>query len=310
MGLKNRKSKNDDLDIRSWRSISQIAGREAVTTIARNRRLLSRAKLSGICLTFLLTLTALCYGFYSLAIHRERFNLAGPSDEVRQIVFQSDGVLTHEWIQRIVRIPVSTEMMDVDIFAIKGMLEDFGQIRIATVSRRFPDELLIGIREREPILRARVPAYSESFEELLISQDGFVYKGRNYPEESLSRIPYLDGVSFKRSREGFQPISGMETVGKLLTLASTRFPSIYESWRVVSCEKFTGRPDISDQLITVRGKNIRETVFSTDDFETQLIRLAQVIDHSRRREVNALKRVNLSLGEQVFVQYYPKLMPR
>ena len=303
------KEKKDKTVVRSWRNITQIAGRKAVTKIARNRKIVSYCKNSAIGLSAIAIAAGLFFGVQFAVARYGSIKLAGPSENVRRILFRSDGVLSHDWVQKVVRIPAATEMMDVDIFAIKELLESHGQVREAEVWRRFPDQLEIALKEREPLLRARVPARREGFDELLVAADGTIYTGFDYSEEGLREIPYLGGLTFRREADGFQPVPGMETLKELLILARERYPEIYRTWRVVSCEDFSGARDRLGEVIKIGGTDIREVVFFPDGFEGQLDRLAHVVEYSQQRRVSVLKRVDLSLGEQVSVHYYAKLNP-
>ena len=303
------KKKKETAVVRSWRNISQIAGRKAVTKIARNRRILWYCKISAIGLSAIAVVAGLYFGVCLAVTEYGSIKLAGPSENVRRILFRSDGVLSHDWVRRVVRIPATTEMMDVDIFAIQELLESYGQVGKAEVWRRFPDQLEIALKEREPLLRARVPAQGKGFDELLVAADGTIYTGFDYSEEELREIPYLGGLAFRRDAGGFQPVPGMETLQKLLSLARERYPEIYRTWRVVSCENFSGAQDKLGEVIKIGGTDIREVVFLADDFEKQLDRLARVVEYSQQRRISVLKRVDLSLGEQVSVQYYAKLNP-
>lgn len=294
---------------RSWRNISQIAGRKAVTKIARKRKILGYCKISAIGLTMVAVMGGLFFGVRLVVSGYDSINLAAPSENLRRILFRSDGVLSHEWVQEIVRIPITTEMMDVDIFAIKDLLESHGQVRKVEVWRRFPDQLEISIEEREPLLRARVPALDGGFDELLVAVDGTIYPGFDYSRVDLREIPYLGGITFRREAKGFAPVPSVEILRELLVFARKHYPEIYRTWKVVSCENFSGARNRLGEVIKIEGTDVREIIFSPDGFEGQLERLARVVEYSEQRRISVVKRIDLSVGEQVSVQYYAKLNP-
>lgn len=301
------KNKSKFTDTKNWRGIKQTAGRQAVSAIARKRRLLAHAKLCSIILIILLMAGAFAYGVNFFRSYENQIILASHSDPVRRILIESNGELDYQWFERNVTWPEDKTIMEIDIFSIKQLLENKGQIASAVVTRKFPDELKIEITEHEPILRARVQAKRGDIDEVYISRDGTVYFHENYEKRKMKHLPYLGGVRFKQEDDHFLALPGMDVVSQLLDTARTRYPRIFKSWKVVSCEQFDGLNEFSDEIIKIRGRIVGEVIFTPLDFDRQLDQLASVIDYYERNNIYNIKRVDLSISDQVAVQLYSNL---
>ena len=297
-------------EIKNWRSIKQTAGRQAVSTIARKRRLVAHAKLCSIILIILFMAGGIAYSVHFFRSYENQIVLAGPSDPVRRIVFQSNGELDYQWFEHNLPWPQDKTIMEIDIFAIKQLLEKKGQIASAVVTRKFPDELMIEIIERDPILRARVPGENGNTEEVYVARDGTVYFHENYEKTKKKHLPYLGGVRFKEEDDRILSLPGMDIISQLLDTARLNYPSIFQSWRVVSCDQFDGLNEFSGEIIKIRSSNVREIIFTPLDFNRQLDQLARIIEYSERNHIYYIKRIDLSISDQVAVQFFPDFGPR
>ena len=302
---KKKKSGDGDQPLtRSWRQIEQSAQRQIVTVLARKRRIYSLLRFAGISLGLVVLIFAAGYGTYLFNTRSRNVRLVLPGEPLRETVFQSDGVLTRKWFSSEFPLNPDTSLMELDIFDLKTRLESSGQIREATVTRRFPDRLEVRIEERVPILRARVGEAGGETREVLISNRGAVYTGSGYAKTRIDQLPYLGGVRFVRNASGIRPLEGIDTVARLLSAARSRFPGIYATWKVVSCEDFSGDTSAPNASILVKGPRVKEIVFAPERFDEQLFQLDRVLEYSADRRIKVLKRVDLSLGEQVAVQYF------
>ncbi len=292
----------------TWRTIEQKGGRKAVTDLVRKRRRRVYLKAAAVFSAVILFISTLATGVYFYQTHRAAFRFSGPSEPLKLIHFETDGVLTRDWFSASVPIARGVKLMDLDIHRIKEDMENFGQIKESTVSRKFPHELLISVRERVPVLRARVStARGSKPQERLISREGVVYKGMEYPSARLERLPYLGGVRFSRGPEGIEPVKHIGELVRLLTLARIRFPEIYDDWKVASLQQPGNSFGVDHALITIKSRNVKEVVFTPPDFEWQLGQLEQIIEHSRQRGIWVIKKIDLSLGDQVAVLDFPDL---
>ena len=308
--MNKKAEEKDSLEVRSWRDIRQTAGRELVTRLARQRRRASLLRKATIALIVMGVLTGFGYGGYRVIVEGKEVIISKTSESLRSIKFGSDGVLDYEWADRWIEIRPETGIMDVDIYEIKGRLEDFLQIKSVTVTRRFPDELHILVKEREPILRVRTRGENLASEDFLVARDGVLFEGWNYLPESLNALPYIGGVKFVREKNGTRRVEEIGRIVELLDVTRNRHFGMFEGWRVVSCEDYLGEGSSYRGTIKVRGEVVREIAFSPVDFPAQLEKLNRILKRARDWGIRYLKRVDLSMGDQVVVEFYPKLNPR
>ena len=304
-----KKIKKSTESSKNWRNIDQPIGHRAVTGPARFRRWKRVFKLWAWSFAAASLAATVGYGIYFARGNMPSFSFGRGGQPVSEIDFQSDGVLNRQWFHTAVQLPTGQGIMSLDIFDIKAALENHRQVKSAAVSIRLPDRLIININERRPVLRVRVASKQGGVVQLLVASDGVVYSGRNYTGADLEHLPYLGGVRFKRGPRGIEPVPGMETVARLVYLARLRMPGIYKTWKVVSCKQFDGNPDDPSAFIVVRGSLIGEIIFAPENFETQLDRLAGIVDFMRRNHRQGIKRVDLSLDGQAVVQYNPARNP-
>ncbi len=256
----------------------------------------------------LLILSVLGYGIFLFKTNRSKINLPGSSEPLRLIHFETDGVLNRQWFAQEFYLVKGLKLMDLDIHEIKKDLEKHGQVKEATVTRKFPDELHITVRERIPVLRARLATtIGGKPEERLISREGVVYMGIEYSRSTLEELPYLGGVRFSIGPDGIEPVEGLPELARLLTLARTRFPAIYKGWKVVSLHDSGDATGVEGTVITVKSRKVKSVIFSPPDFDRQLGQLEQIIAHSKQRGIRVIKKIDLSLGDQVVVQDFPDL---
>lgn len=274
---KEKEAKNPEN--RSWRQIRQDAPVKNMTDAARRRRTANLLKASGTLFGLVALLGMGTWAFVALRGHSEPLVLPQTHEPLKRILFETDGVLTHQWLGRELSIPRGTSLMEVDIFAMKRELEMHGQVKEAVVERRFPDALFVGITEAEP--RARIAFRGEYgiVETLLVTGEGDVYQGFNYNPEDLSRLPYLADTSLKKDRGGhYRPIGGMPHLTRLFSLAWTRYPDLAEGWRVVSLQRYYGEnPRVPASLI-IRQRSGPNLIFSLRDMEEQLEKLVIILN--------------------------------
>ncbi len=308
--MKKKIEKKESSEARSWRDISQTAEKELVTRLTRRRRRVSLFRKVTITLVGMGVLTGFGYGGYQIFVEGKEVISSKTSENLRSIKFGSDGVLDSVWADKWIEIRPETGMMDVDIYEIKARLEDFRQIKSATVTRRFPDEIHISVREREPILRVRTKADKLSHEDFLVGRDGVVFKGWNYLPESINALPYIGGVKFVREKNGTRKVDGISRIVELLDATRNRHLGMIEGWRVVSCEDCLGEGNPYRGMIKIRSENVREIAFSPVEFPAQLEKLNRILQQAQDWGIQYLKRVDLSKGDQVVVEFYSKLNPR
>ena len=276
----------------SWRDIRQSSSRRAVSKHAWRRKWWLVAK-GLMALALLAALGAggwLAYERYQDGV--EPLRTVRSVQPLKEIVYQTDGVLTREWVRERLGIKLGDDVMGFDIHAMKTELESLGQVKSASL-RRQPERLVIQLRERLPVARVRVREEG-AVRTLLVDREGVVYYGQGYRVGELDRLPFLAGVSLRRAGDGYAALPHMDVVADLLRAANEHTPHLMEGWRVVDGSELP-------ELLTVRDRDIEEIVFARERMEAQLRRLDMIVAENRR-QMTGQRRVDLSLGNQVVVR--------
>jgi len=285
---------------RSWRDIRQEVSAPAMSRKGRRRQLAAWAKMGALG-TFL---AAAGWGIYEVAhsweTDRASLATAVHSEPVHDIVLiPSGGVLTRQWVAEVLALPKSASLMALDLPALRDKLLAHGQVRVAVLSRSFPDQLVVTLTERTPVARIQADDGLGAPKQLLVAKDGVVYDGFNYDKEMLAGLPWLDGIRLMRAGSGYEPIAGMDDVAALLSTAQLQAPHLYREWLIVSLARLAERDEI-----VVKAQDIPEIVFSRKRaFFKQVAQLDYIIDQAHGSvempDKPALQSVNLTLEGQV-----------
>ena len=284
---------------RSWRSIRQEVTPLAMSRKGRRRQLAGWAKVAA----FAALVAGSGWGIYELAhswsTDRAALVTAVHSAPVKDVVVIPDGVLNREWVMSVLALPKTASLMALQLPALRDKLLTSGQVRVAVVTRNFPDTLVVTLEERTPVARVQAADGTGATKQLLVAKDGVVYDGVNYDKTMLAGLPWLDGIRLVRAGNGFEPIEGMADVSALLSTAQLNAPHLYREWLIVSLARLAERDEI-----VVKAQEVPEIVFSRKrDFFKQIAQLDYVIDETHRVDpAPILQSVNLSLEGQVPVR--------
>jgi cell division protein FtsQ len=284
---------------RSWRDIRQEVTPLAMSRKGRRRRLAAGSKVvAGVVLV-----AASAWGIFEVAhswkTDRVGLTTAVHSEQVRDVVVITDGVLTRDWVNATLALPRNISLMALELPGLRDKLLATGQVRVAVLTRNFPDTLVVTLQERSPVARVQAADTDGTPKQLLVAKDGVVYDGILYDKTMLASLPWLDGIRLVKAPHGFEPIEGMDEVAKLLSTAQLNAPHLYREWLIVSLARLQERDEI-----VVKAQDVPEIVFSRKrDFFKQIAQLDDVIDQTRRAEpALVLQSVNLSLDGQVPVK--------
>lgn len=283
---------------RSWRTIRQEVSSPAMSRRGRRRRLVAWLKVTG--LVAMVTLAG--WGIYAVAHSwvSDRATLANAvhSAPVREAVLITDGVLGQKWVSAVLRLPKGASLMTLDLPALRDKLLAHGQIRVAVLTRSFPDTLVVTLQERSPVARVQASESDGTTRQLLVAKDGVAYEGFGYDKPLLASLPWLDGVRLVKAGRGYAPIPGMADVSALLSTAQLQAPHLYQDWLVVSL----ARLEEADEIL-VKAQDVPEVVFSRKrDYYKQIARLDYVLDAAGVLPETGLRSVNLTLDGQVPVR--------
>jgi hypothetical protein len=244
-------------------------------------------------------------GYFYVRGNPMQVNLSGPSQEIKRVAFETDGVLSNQWLAKFHGIRRGEMLMDVDIFELKNRLENFGQIQSATVERVFPSTLKISVSEYKPILRVRVPAKGK-FEDLMIADNGHVYSGEDYPESFTKKLPFLGSAAIFKEGNGYKRIPEVEKIVPLLELAKSDYANIYETWRIVSFRNINDDAFGIGSFIYIRSSIAEKIIFKPNHYEDQMDRLSVAIRTTLSSGIRKLGVVDVSLDSTAVVQLASK----
>jgi cell division protein FtsQ len=283
---------------RSWRSIRQEV-RPAMSRQGRRRRFAAWAKISF----FVLTFASAGWGIYEVAhawaTDRAALTTAVHSEPVRQVRLVTDGVLPKDWVLATLALPGTASLMALDLPALRDRLLAHGQVRVAVLTREFPDTLVVTLQERTPVARLHAEDGTGTAHILLVAKDGVAYEGQHYGKALLESLPWLDGFTLTRSARGFDPVPGMADVSALLSTAQLEAPHLYRDWQVVSLARLAER----DELVVTTADRTEITFSRRRDYLKQIAQLDHIVETAQSLEpAQALQSVNLALEGQVPVR--------
>ena len=211
----------------------------------------------------------------------------------------TDGVLDNAWLARTLELPPNASLLELDLEKLRGRVLADRQVLTATLTRLFPDRLVVQITERMPIARIRVDIGGVQ-RDLLVARDGVLFLGTGFDPGMLKTLPWLDGIAIARDGAGFRPVPHMDIVGRLIADAQFSAPHQYFHWLSVSLARLE-----SDRELEVTLKSGTKAMFSAKgNFFLQLAIFDEIIERTARVPGTSA-RVDLTLGREVPVTLEP-----
>ena len=282
---------------RSWRDISQPVKARAMSSGGR-----WRVVMAGLRTVALLALLAgLAWATWMVVSALRDPHKVPPAAKTVPMkapeLKSTDGVLDHAWLARTLEIPQGASLMELDLEKLRERILFDRQVLTATLTRHFPDRLLVHVTERMPIARVRVDLGIVQ-RDLLVARDGVLFFGTGFDPGMLKTLPWLDGVAIAREGAGFRPIANMDVVARLLADARFSAPHLYAYWQAVSLARLE-----SDRELEVTMKNGTKALFTgKGSFFIQLAYFDEIFDRLSRIP-GARARVDLTLGREVPVTF-------
>ena len=284
---------------REWSDIQQADHGRSTTGVARKRKWTRIWRWTALVMLAAVICGALAYASVSAS---KDSNSLEPSASLEKVTFRTDGVLNDKWLAKALEVRHGMSMTSVDIAKIRQLLEANGQIKSAAVTLHLPNELVVEVRERMPILRAQAQVASGIVKTLLISSDGTIYTGSNYPANTIRALPYVDGVVFRKNGDGYEPLGDIQPVAKLLDTARTGWPKFYRDWHIVSLKRYRGSDSLMSN-VEIQSKTLGKLTLSVKDVDNQMRRLAQALASGAASDGRQIVGVNLSIPGQAIVDY-------
>jgi cell division septal protein FtsQ len=243
--------------------------------------------------------------FAGFSLLREKIKIEGKSifaQPVRRIEFHSDGTLNGEWARPYLIFPKRTDIMEVDIFAIKRKIETCSQVKSVRVERHFPDTVRIDVSERIPLLRVRV-SDGKIYREMFIDEEGEVFLCEKVAEIERKMMPFLAGTTLKKKADGhYEKIESLGKVCEFLKLAKAKYWPIYAQMEVISIEKLR-KKNVPWSKINVRCHQIFSVIFKDSDFDEQLKRLNFILSTPQVKNKLPIERIDLSFGKDALINF-------
>jgi len=275
---------------RSWRDIRQEVSAPAMSRRGRRRQLAAWTKVGVLCTLVAGSGWTIFTLAHSWSTDRAALATAVHSEPVRDVVLITDGVLTQQWVTGVLGLPKSVTLMALDLPALRDKLLANGQVRVAVLTRGFPDQLVVTLQERTPVARVQASDGQGDPKQFLVAKDGVVYDGNHYDPHMVAGLPWLDGIRLVRAGNGFEPIPGMDDVSALLSTAQLQAPHLYRDWQIVSLARLAETDEIR-----VKSQEIPEIVFTRKRaYFKQVAQLDYIIDRARELPDPAIKSVDLT----------------
>ncbi|HEX2861149.1 MAG TPA: FtsQ-type POTRA domain-containing protein, partial [Lacunisphaera sp.] len=157
---------------RSWRSIRQDVSSPAMSRKGRRRRLVAWLKITALVASVSVAGWGLYAVAHSWATDRASLATAVHSQPVKEIVLITDGVLSQKWASAILALPKGASLMALNLPVLRDKLLAHGQVRVAVLTRSFPDTLVITLQERSPVARIQASEGFGQTRQLLVAKDG------------------------------------------------------------------------------------------------------------------------------------------
>lgn len=287
--------------VRSWRDIPQPVKHRAMSSGGRWRRVAQILRFGGV----VVVVAGLAAGAWLVAdslgpTPRRVPEFAGAAPVRRvELITSAGGVLDRAWLDRALALPRQVSLMELDLGKLRARLLLDRQVESATVTRQFPDRLIVRITERVPVAKVRVE-FAGQPRDLLVAPDGVVFEGTGFDPAMLASLPWLSGLLLVPDGAGFQPIAGLTAVTQLLADAQLSALRLYQTWLSVSLARLA-----SDRELEVTTRNGTVIVFSaTGDYFVQLATLDYLLEKLAAMPM-ARARIDLTLGRNVPVTIEP-----
>jgi cell division septal protein FtsQ len=210
-----------------------------------------------------------------------------PSFALDRIDIQSDGIIPREQIRAWANVREGQNLLALDLPRIKRDIELVPLIESASVERILPRQLVIRVREREPI--ARVIVFAKR------PDDGLLEPASIYLDEQGMVIPpvlrALNTAAFDAATKFLPTVTGVSTdsfrPGHLVEspqiLAALRWIRCFQNSSMARFVDVRSIDVSSDVSLLVTTEQDNQVTFAYQNFESQLARWDSVRDLARRR---------------------------
>lgn len=219
----------------------------------------------------------------------ERYVYTNPALGITRIEISTDGIIPTERIGAWANVKMGQNLLGLDLSRIKRDLELVPLIESASVERALPGDLIVKVREREPIARVHVFAPRPT--------DGLLERSSIYLDEHGMVIPeFLRDLNSKAFEEATRYLPIITGIGATPfrpghVVQSARILAALKWIRAFQNSSMLGAVDIREidvssttaMLITTEQAN--EISFAYQDFAGQLFRWQRIHNFGRRQHL-------------------------
>lgn len=206
---------------------------------------------------------------------------------------RTDGVLPPLWVSTVLAVRPNASLMELDLEQLRRRLLSEPQVLTATLTRSFPDRLIVTLTERTPVARVMADVEGE-VRALLVAKDGVMFTGEGHDPIAVAGLPLIEGATLRKLGDSYLPIDGMGAAAELLMRAQLEAEHLYRTWRSVSLARL-----VSDRELEVRTISGLTVVFNANaDYFRQLAKLDYLWEKVAGVPV-VQARIDLSLGREV-----------
>ena len=217
------------------------------------------------------------------------------------LVVNGNVSIPEQMIRDMVEDEVSVGLKKLNLFTVKKTLEQSGQILNAELTKDFPDQLLIYITERQPILMLATQREGEEVVYWGVDENGVLFKPYDLRRMKVLDLPYLKVASLKETIDGQTTIPGMQKIHYLLELLKRDAYPVYDDIRWVSLEQYEDGEAELGAVIILEGRQIGRIIFGVDHFENQVTKLISVLSVSGNAPLNK-KEIDLSYDGDAIIR--------
>ncbi len=212
---------------------------------------------------------------------------------IRAPEVRTDGVLPPLWVSTVLAVRPNAALMELDLEQLRRRLLSAPQVLTATLTRSFPDRLIVTLSERTPVARVMAEVDGET-RALLVAKDGVMFVGEGHDPVAVAALPLIEGATLRKLGDSYLPIEGMGAAAELLMRAQLEADHLYRTWRSVSLARLA-----SDRELEVRTITGLKVVFNANaDYFRQLAKLDYLWEKVAGVPV-VQARIDLSLGREV-----------
>ncbi len=224
--------------------------------------------------------------------------LSPKTDRVKFFDYSTNGCISKDWAYKYIDYPKSESLSKIDIFFIKKILEDIGQIRYAEVKKVYPNTLKVEILEHEPMARISTKINSQ-IETFIMSTEGKFFKPVCIPDDQINTLPYIGGIKMVFANGLPMDYPMASRVKEFLNAANEKYQKIAASWNIIDLSELSR---LTVPVITVTTKDNLKIIFAAKDYEKQLERLDYILKYEKENPQHTFLQIDLSLKNRADVK--------